>query len=96
MCGCSVHIGQPHLHIYYYSFKQTLSIHQRTQYHCIFWWVDNENGKNISIFFSPYLTQAEKMKAYLIDGARQLRVESVYPNRTLGFGALCLENSLPG
>ncbi len=42
----------------------------------------------------PYL-YGEKMKAYLIDGTRQLRVESVYPNRTLGFGALCLENSLP-
>ncbi len=43
----------------------------------------------------PYL-YAEKIKAYLINGARQLRVESVYPNRTLGYGALCLENSLPG
>ncbi|NLP34575.1 MAG: S8 family peptidase [Clostridiales bacterium] len=40
----------------------------------------------------PYL-YGEKMKAYLIDGARQLRIEDVYPNRTLGFGALCLENT---
>jgi len=37
----------------------------------------------------------EKLKAYLIDGARQLKIESVYPNRTLGYGALCLEDSLP-
>ncbi|MBE5966153.1 MAG: peptidase S8 [Lachnospiraceae bacterium] len=35
----------------------------------------------------------EKLKAYLIDGARPLRIEPVYPNRTLGYGALCLENS---
>ena len=42
----------------------------------------------------PYL-YAEKVKAYLINGARPLRIESVYPNRTLGYGALCLENSLP-
>ncbi len=42
----------------------------------------------------PYL-YAEKVKAYLINGARQLRIESVYPNRTLGYGALCLERSIP-
>ncbi len=42
----------------------------------------------------PYL-YAEKIKAFLINGARHLRIESVYPNRTLGYGALCLENSLP-
>lgn len=40
----------------------------------------------------PYL-YGEKMKAYLIDGARLLRIENVYPNRTLGYGALCLENT---
>jgi subtilisin family serine protease len=40
----------------------------------------------------PYL-YGEKLKAYLIDGARPLRIENVYPNRTLGFGALCLENT---
>lgn len=42
----------------------------------------------------PYL-YGEKLKAYLINGARPLRIEAVYPNRTLGYGALCLENSLP-
>lgn len=41
----------------------------------------------------PYL-YGEKLKAYLIDGARPLRIESLYPNPTLGYGALCLENSL--
>jgi subtilisin family serine protease len=40
----------------------------------------------------PYL-YGEKLKAYLIDGARALRIEPVYPNRTLGYGALCLENT---
>ncbi len=40
----------------------------------------------------PYL-YGEKLKAILIDGCRQLRIETVYPNRTLGYGALCLENS---
>lgn len=40
----------------------------------------------------PYL-YGEKLKAYLINGARQLRVENEYPNRTLGYGALCLENT---
>jgi len=42
----------------------------------------------------PYL-YGEKLKAYLISGARPLRIESTYPNRTLGYGALCLESSLP-
>jgi Subtilase family. len=40
----------------------------------------------------PYL-YGEKLKAYLIDGARPLRIEDVYPNRTLGYGALCLEDT---
>ena len=55
-----------------------------------------KKGKKIKFLFSPGLTHAEKVKAYLINGARHLRVESVYPNRTLGYGALCLEDSLPG
>ena len=40
----------------------------------------------------PYL-YGEKMRAYLINGARPLRIEMIYPNRTLGYGALCLENT---
>jgi subtilisin family serine protease len=40
----------------------------------------------------PYL-YGEKLKVYLIDGARPLRIEAVYPNRTLGYGALCLEET---
>lgn len=40
----------------------------------------------------PYM-YGEKMKAYLIAGARHLSIERVYPNPTLGFGALCLRNS---
>ena len=41
----------------------------------------------------PYL-YGEKMKAYLIDGARQLPLQTKYPNPELGFGALCGEDSL--
>lgn len=40
----------------------------------------------------PFL-YGEKVKAYLINGARHLRIENVYPNRTLGYGALCLEST---
>ncbi len=42
----------------------------------------------------PYLYGA-KVKAYLRNGAREIRGEAVYPNARVGFGALCLENSLP-
>ena len=42
----------------------------------------------------PFL-YGEKLKAFLLKGARQLPSESVYPNPRLGFGALCLQNSLP-
>ncbi|MGN0465525.1 MAG: S8 family peptidase [Lachnospiraceae bacterium] len=42
----------------------------------------------------PYL-YAQKVKAYLVAGARQLPFEKNYPNPSIGFGALCLENSLP-
>ncbi len=37
----------------------------------------------------------EKLKAYLRRGARPLRGEVAYPNERVGWGALCLENSLP-
>lgn len=40
----------------------------------------------------PYL-YGEKMRAYLVAGARRLSVEGVYPNPNVGFGALCLRNS---
>ncbi len=41
----------------------------------------------------PYL-YGEKMKAYLIAGARHLSFEAVYPNPTFGFGALCLRDTM--
>lgn len=41
----------------------------------------------------PFL-YGEKMKAYLIKGSRPLQIEKAYPNNTLGFGALCLRDSL--
>lgn len=37
----------------------------------------------------------EKVKAYLRKGARPLRGETEYPNARVGYGALCVENSLP-
>ncbi len=41
----------------------------------------------------PYL-YGEKMKAYLIRGARHLPILSEYPNPQLGWGTLCLRDSL--
>lgn len=38
----------------------------------------------------------EKLKAYLIRGARQLPVLREYPNPQLGWGVLCTADSLPG
>lgn len=38
----------------------------------------------------------EKLKAYLQKGARPLRGESVYPNERVGWGALCVADSIPG
>ncbi len=46
------------------------------------------NGKD------PYL-YGEKVKAYLTKGARKLPGFSVWPNVQLGYGAVCLRNSLP-
>lgn len=42
----------------------------------------------------PFL-YGEKVKAYLIRGARPLPGETVYPNPRLGFGTLCLAESFP-
>ncbi len=44
----------------------------------------------------PYL-YGEKVKAYLIRGARQLGGGGMrFPNNQVGYGALCVENTLPG
>jgi len=40
----------------------------------------------------PYF-YGEKMRAYLVAGARRLQIEATYPNPSLGFGALCLRDS---
>ena len=37
----------------------------------------------------------EKVKAYLINGAKRLRGFDTWPNTQLGWGTLCLEDSLP-
>lgn len=54
------------------------------------WGIQNGND--------PYL-YGEKLKAYLIRGARPLGGEAngqlQYPNRQIGWGTLCVENSLP-
>lgn len=42
----------------------------------------------------PYL-YGEKIRAYLINGARQLPEEEGYPNPLFGYGALCMADSLP-
>ena len=43
----------------------------------------------------PYL-YGEKIKAYLRKGAKPIRGEENYPNNRVGWGALCLEKSIPG
>lgn len=43
----------------------------------------------------PYL-YGEKMKAYLRNGAKPIRGEDNYPNNKVGWGALCVERSIPG
>lgn len=43
----------------------------------------------------PYL-YGEKVKAYLIRGAKHLPILQEYPNPSLGWGVLCLRDSLPG
>lgn len=42
----------------------------------------------------PFL-YGEKVKAYFQRGARQILGFEKYPNQTVGYGALCVENSLP-
>lgn len=42
----------------------------------------------------PYL-YGEKVKAYLRRGAKPIRGEMEYPNARVGYGALCVESSLP-
>ena len=42
----------------------------------------------------PYL-YGEKVKAYLRRGARELPGFEVYPNPQVGYGSICVENSLP-
>lgn len=37
----------------------------------------------------------EKVKAYLRNGAREIRGERAYPNARVGYGALCVEDSIP-
>ncbi len=43
----------------------------------------------------PYL-YGEKVKAYLLRGARHLPILPEYPNPQIGWGVLCLRDSLPG
>lgn len=42
----------------------------------------------------PYL-YGEKMKAYLRKGAKPIRGEEIYPNNRVGWGALCVRDSIP-
>lgn len=42
----------------------------------------------------PYL-YGEKVKAYLRKGAKGIRGEREYPNARVGYGSICVENSLP-
>ena len=42
----------------------------------------------------PYL-YGEKVKAYLRRGAQPIRGETEYPNARVGYGSICVEDSLP-
>ena len=42
----------------------------------------------------PFL-YGEKIKAYLLRGAKRISAEAGYPNRELGWGTLCLRDSFP-
>lgn len=46
------------------------------------------NGNDLYLY-------GEKVKAYMIKGARRLPFESMYPNPRLGWGALCVADSIP-
>ncbi len=50
------------------------------------WGIENGND--------PYL-YGEKVKAYFLKGARQLPGFNVYPNPQVGWGALCVRDSIP-
>lgn len=43
----------------------------------------------------PYL-YGEKVKAYLIRGARKLPGYDQWPNPMMGYGVLCVRDSIPG
>ncbi|MBR1691436.1 MAG: S8 family serine peptidase, partial [Lachnospiraceae bacterium] len=47
-----------------------------------------ERGNDVYLY-------GEKVKAYLIRGAKPLPGFDVYPNPVVGWGALCLRDSLP-
>ena len=59
----------------------------------MFW--DEKNLLAKKIFLSLYLTQAEKVKAYFQRGARSFVGITQYPSPLVGYGALCVEKSLP-
>lgn len=44
---------------------------------------------------NDYYLYGEKLKSYLINGARQLPGEGEYPNPKVGYGALCVRDSIP-
>lgn len=50
------------------------------------WGIENKND--------PYL-YGQKLKAYFINGARQLKTFDVWPNPSAGWGALCVKDSIP-
>ena len=58
----------------------------------VFW--DEKNLLAKKIFLSLYLTQAEKVKAYFQRGARPFIGIREYPNPEVGYGALCVAESL--
>ena len=55
-----------------------------------YYWADQEGG---AVYLFGY---GEKVKAYLRRGARLLPGFTEYPNPQVGYGALCVMESIPG
>jgi len=54
-----------------------------------------EKFRELSLAKLPFEDVCEKIKAYLRGGAKRIRGEGRYPNNKVGFGALCVADSIP-
>ena len=57
-----------------------------------YYWTGKITTKGGAVYPFGY---GEKVKAYLRRGARPLQESAEYPNPQVGYGSICVENSLP-